>query len=107
MHASAWLPAVLGAAMVRLGAPGVAAADDLPPCDPATTPLAHLTGLTDQLVAGRDFEFSIAADNVPDRQMGSDIAVTMSEDGVVFWSGTVNSVDAKNEKPGMLSIRSD
>ena len=56
MHASAWLPAVLGAAMVWLGAPGVAAADDLPPCDPATTPLAHLTGLTDQLVAGRDFK---------------------------------------------------
>ena len=93
--------------MVWLGAAGVAVADD-PPCDPTTAPTARFTGLPDQLIEGRDLKFSIADNRVSvATRVWSDIDVTLSESGVVFWSGTVKLEDVENDEPGLLSIRSD
>jgi hypothetical protein len=92
-----------GTAAVWLASPGVAVAQ-LPACDPARAPLVYFSGLPDQLVTGRNHVFRVLEDDAVPAFLNSDVQLTMNENGVPFWSGTVGEFELEDSR---LFIRSD
>jgi hypothetical protein len=63
------------------------------PSDGATR---AIQGLPDQLIHGRYYTFSVAENDMDGGGwVNSDYVVSMTENGVAFWSGTVDRFDAK------------
>jgi hypothetical protein len=86
---------------------GPAAAQAPPaPCDPASVPVASLHGLPDELIFGRDHVFNLS-DNYEVGWATTDYQVTMSENGIIFWSGAVDEIDVSIDSAPNLFIRSD